>query len=32
VHLVWRADDAHPLTPAVVALAIDLYYGADRSS
>lgn len=25
VHLIWRAEDAHPLTPAVVALAIDLY-------
>ena len=25
VHLIWRAQDAHPLTPAVVALAIDLY-------
>jgi len=25
VHLIWRAQDAHPLRPVVVALAIDLY-------
>lgn len=25
VHLIWGAQDAHPLTPALVALAIDLY-------